>query len=491
MKAYCFFSVHEFLFRQVAERIQPLGVELSGFVWAKHQEDAIKGRGATYDPLLVFTRDILPKCDDGQPADMAWLARRERELGISIQRMLAAERHLLAGRSHEQLMRMAEVALREIGDAYDRIKPDFAFSEDVACFFSYVHWALARERGFPYWCIGGVRLPYRITVYTEAPQHWDGVVHAYNAIRARGLSDAERREAEEYVTKFVQRPTRPTGMETRAKQVRIEKTDVSRFTQAVSRYFSDPHDPTMRNPARIAYGRIQRMARVRIADAMHIFDRPVSGERYVLYPIHFQPEASTLVQAPLYLDQVALLEEIAKSLPIDHRLYVKEHLSNRGRRPLGFYNAIKAIPSVRLLGPDEDTFALIRSASVIAVITGTVGWEGLMFGKPVVAFGDAFFDRLPHVYRARDVPKDGWYELFRRAATEHREDRDALLAWVSAMHQGSYPGFIANPNTFPYVQDLDNIENVTNALIERAGIKRASAAGGAHGRRATSTKQAE
>ena len=55
--------------------------------------------------LIVFSRDVLPLADDGTPPDIAWLEKREAELGVSIQRMLSAERHLLKGRTHEQMGR--------------------------------------------------------------------------------------------------------------------------------------------------------------------------------------------------------------------------------------------------------------------------------------------------------------------------------------------------------------------------------------------------
>src|SRR5688572_6240285 len=113
MKAYIFFSVHEELFHRVAERLRDHGVdEFSGFAWSPFQLAKISGRGIDYDSSVVFTRDLLPSGDDGAPADIAWLQQRERELGTSIQRMLASERHLLKGRTFEQTMRLAEVSLR-------------------------------------------------------------------------------------------------------------------------------------------------------------------------------------------------------------------------------------------------------------------------------------------------------------------------------------------------------------------------------------------
>jgi capsule polysaccharide export protein KpsC/LpsZ len=196
------------------------------------------------------------------------------------------------------------------------------------------------------------------------------------------------------------------------------------------------------------------------------------GERYVLYPIHFQPEASTLVQAPYYLDQAALIEDMSKSLPVGYQLYVKEHVSNRGRRPLSFYKKLRETFGVRLLGPDEDTWTLIRDAAAVAVITGTVGWEGLLFGKPVVTFGDVFYNECSLTHRAGLVPKDQWHELFRKAIFEHTHEEDRLLEFVAAIRQSSRPGFLKNPNTFPAVMEPENVERIADALAWGAGLQR-------------------
>jgi hypothetical protein len=471
MNAYIFLSVHEELFRRMAQRLVLRGVtSFSGFAWSEQQRRAISGHGIDFDPLLVYTRDLLPACNDGQPPDLSWIRKREHELGISIQRMLAADRHLLRGRSFEQIMRMVEVSLREIAAVFERAYPSFVFSEDISCFHSYLHFALARERGIKFWSIGSARVPKRISVYSSGLQRSERLEQIFAELRQRGLSAAERQAAEEYVSAFRSRPVRPSGMATRAKRPGFELSDLAVLRQAATRYFGDRGDPTAVGPLQAMGQRVRRIARVAATDARGLFERAVPGEKYVLYPIHFQPEASTLVQAPLYVDQVNLLREIAASLPIDHRLYVKEHVSNRGRRSLEFYDQIKAIPSVRLLGPDEDTWMLIREASVIAVITGTVGWEGLLFDKPVVTFGDVFFNLVPQVYRAGRAHKDDWFRIFDDAASRHRPDPDVVLCLVSAIFQAAYPGFMGNPSSFPEALEPENIEMLTDALAREVGL---------------------
>ena len=340
----------------------------------------------------------------------------------------------------------------------------------MSCFHSYAHFVLARERGIKYWSITSGRLPRRVAVYSQAPQMPEQLDRRFHDLQERGLSATERELAESYVTTFRDRPTRPTGMDTRAKQPKIERGDAARIADAAARYFADRDNPTAIPPWRAVKQRLLRMTRVVAIDVLEVFEQPVEGERYVLYPIHLQPEASTLVQAPMYVDQVALLRDIAASLPIGLRLYVKEHVSNRGRRPLEFYEAIREIPSVRLLGPDTNTWSLIQNASAVAVITGTMGWEALLFERPVITFGKVFYNHHPSVLRASEAPKDRWFELFTKATTSQVIDREATLAMVTALHQVTHPGFIGNPSSFPEVVEATNIEQLVNALAVEIGL---------------------
>ncbi|MEC7520535.1 MAG: hypothetical protein VYE22_11750 [Myxococcota bacterium] len=465
MKAYCFFSVHIELFDRVARELRATGhaTSVSGFAWGRHVLKTIDASDVPYQraEIVSFTRDIVPRLAEG-PVDYAFLERRERELGISLRRAIAAERHLLEGRTYEQVLRLVQVGLEVIGDALDRIQPDYIFTEDISCLMSTLHWALARERDIPFWCVGSARLTNRLSVYRSGFQNWERVLARYAELET--LTDAQAELARAFVAGFRDRPRRPTGMQTRSRVPVPSKGDVRQLVRATAAHLRDRRDPTAVSGARAIGQRLTRWQRMARAKGGDIFEAPVEGERFVLFPIHFQPEASTLVQAPMYLNQLALIEDIARSLPVGVRLYVKEHLSNRGRRPLSFYRDIKRVCGTRLLGPDEDTWALIQRAEAIAVITGTMGWEGLLYDKPVVVFGDAFYAHLPGVYRALDEPKDRWFALFSRAMTEHEPDHEALHRYIVALHETSFPGFMKNPNTFPQVLAPENVSAIAAAL---------------------------
>lgn len=133
------------------------------------------------------------------------------------------------------------------------------------------------------------------------------------------------------------------------------------------------------------------------------FKKPDYQDDYILFPLHFQPEASTCVYARKYENQMLFLEQLAKSIPAGKKLYVKEHAVRQGHRPLEFYRELGKYPQIRLIGPDTDAHELIRHSSFLIVLTSTMGYEALMYGKPVFVCGSCFFERFSGARRIYDV----------------------------------------------------------------------------------------
>lgn len=114
-------------------------------------------------------------------------------------------------------------------------------------------------------------------------------------------------------------------------------------------------------------------------------------KHFVFYPLHVDPEASTMVLSPWHTDQINVIESLAKSVPSEMIVVVKEHAPMLGRRPRGFYKKISQIPRVVLLGPEHSGLSLVQQAKLTAVITGTAAWEAIRLGRPALIIGDSPF----------------------------------------------------------------------------------------------------
>ena len=113
----------------------------------------------------------------------------------------------------------------------------------------------------------------------------------------------------------------------------------------------------------------------------------LTGQDYVYYASHYEPEMSVAAASPTITDQLAVVESLSKSLPAGWTVAVKEHIPMLGRRPRGYYNRLKAMPNVKLISPYADGFLLLKSCRAVVTLTGTVGTEAILLGRPVVFLG--------------------------------------------------------------------------------------------------------
>lgn len=117
-----------------------------------------------------------------------------------------------------------------------------------------------------------------------------------------------------------------------------------------------------------------------------------------------QPEATTSPFAGVYVDQILAVQMIASELPKNYYIYVKEHPSQTDLcRDAEFYKELLAIPQVRLIPREYNTFDLINNSVAVATATGTAGWEGLFRKKPVLLFGHCFYQYIRGVFMIRTI----------------------------------------------------------------------------------------
>lgn len=140
------------------------------------------------------------------------------------------------------------------------------------------------------------------------------------------------------------------------------------------------------------------------------FEAPNEKDDYVYMPLHLIPESTTFVKAPFYINELNIIEQVSKSLPIGWKLYVKEHQAMLGERSYDFYKMIKRFPNVKLVQINyyKDPKPWIEKAKGVITITGTGAYESAMLGKKTIIFGDVPFKLIEGISRVNsfeDLPK--------------------------------------------------------------------------------------
>lgn len=121
---------------------------------------------------------------------------------------------------------------------------------------------------------------------------------------------------------------------------------------------------------------------------------------YVYFPLHYQPERTTMPEGGAFEDQRLAIRMISAAMPAGWSVYVKEHPSQLAGDPRmeaekgrssRYYRDLAAIRDVQLVDMAVGSHELIDASKAVATITGTAGWEALVRGKPVFVFGDAWY----------------------------------------------------------------------------------------------------
>lgn len=227
-------------------------------------------------------------------------------------------------------------------------------------------------------------------------------------LRFRASQAADRRWAEDVLEKFhgaYHRPALKIAARNLKDTIRLLKPHASQFVELLRRSYLDRGNVFSRYtiPRVIA-----KYLRRRINMITLNWTRPWSppgNSPFCIYALHTQPESSIDVAGSFFSDQIALITFIARSLPVSHELYVKIHPTDVDGKSLAFYKQIKKVPAVRLIHDDVDSRTLIAKADIIFTLTGTMGHEGGLMGKPVITFARNYYNDLPTVYYCDNPPE--------------------------------------------------------------------------------------
>jgi len=160
---------------------------------------------------------------------------------------------------------------------------------------------------------------------------------------------------------------------------------------------------------------------------------------YAFFPLHKEPEVTLLVYSRPFMNQIEVIRNLARSLPVGMRLVVKEHPACVGYRPLQYYRKLLEIPNVSLAPPELESRSALQHASLVCIISGSIGLEALVLEKPVVHLGRVPFEILPDSMIRRIRDPEQMPATIQEMLSFHRHDEDALVSFVGAVIDFSVP----------------------------------------------------
>ena len=165
---------------------------------------------------------------------------------------------------------------------------------------------------------------------------------------------------------------------------------------------------------------------------------PDYNDCYVVHFLHYQPEATTCPGGDIFVDQRLCIELLLKNLPLDYKVYVKEHPSQFVRHMIGhtgrmrdLYDDLVKNDRVKLISTKYDSFELMKHSKAVSTVTGTVGWEAIARQKPVIAFGLCWYENFTKgVLRIKDEDTASKIQQF---IEKYHFDEHSLLAYLASI----------------------------------------------------------
>ncbi|MBR0694881.1 capsule biosynthesis protein [Bradyrhizobium lablabi] len=199
------------------------------------------------------------------------------------------------------------------------------------------------------------------------------------------------------------------------------------------------------------FGHNLRHARVHAAMALNAtrlkkLYRPMPDAPFVYYPLHVPADMALTLRSPEYLDQVATIDFLLRTIPDTHLLVVKEHPAQIGAiSSHRFFELARRFDNFVLLPPQTNNYAVLARADAVVSVNSKSGAEAVLLGKPVLVMGDAFYRTCPLVFtadRLKDVP-----QRLRDALSAPPFDPAEAAPYFETAWRRSVPGelYIDNP----------------------------------------------
>lgn len=193
------------------------------------------------------------------------------------------------------------------------------------------------------------------------------------------------------------------------------------------------------------------------------------SKSYMYFPLQAEPERELYIQAPYFTDQIALIKNIAKSIPVNYVLYVKEHpvmKKHAGWRELTFYKQLLDLPNVVLIHPSVDSHELIKHCDLVLTISGDAAFESGFYKIPSVVFSDPDYAILSYVFQVERIND---LSLTINKALEHIFDSSELIKFVNYLDKNSFEfdrvGYFTDLNNYFYYAGFSDEVKISDSKM--------------------------
>jgi hypothetical protein len=194
---------------------------------------------------------------------------------------------------------------------------------------------------------------------------------------------------------------------------------------------------------------------------------------FVFVALQCEPERQTCPAGGVFGNQYLMIDMLSKLVPQGWKIYVKEHVSQfkvyqaaERAKPVEFYNMIASMPNVQLVPLTYTSFELIDKARASATVSGTVGWESVVRGKPTLLFGYAWYRDCKGVFITHTV--ENCKKAIHEIKNGYQVDLNEVKCFARVVERCSVKGYTHKKKykEMNTISRKENAENLARAIHE-------------------------
>lgn len=262
-------------------------------------------------------------------------------------------------------------------------------------------------------------------------------VHCYNSNQYVNLSDLGAYDTSKNICKSI---SEKNGIKSQKKQnnMFIYFNKIASMIQLLPKYLDSRHKYQYMFGIKRNYnltkciGNIIFIYKLKKDYLRYSTDIIANNEKYVLYALHFEPEAS-IMNRTIYNNQIYNIKMLSKSIPRGWTLYIKEHphqfnysIIKHGfidqnlsqYRNKSYYSELIKLPNVKLLdyrisasllltnNKDKKSSQKINgNLQAVVTINGTIALECMQHQVPLILFdsNSALYMKIPEVFNVKSM----------------------------------------------------------------------------------------
>ena len=193
---------------------------------------------------------------------------------------------------------------------------------------------------------------------------------------------------------------------------------------------------------------------------------------YVFVALQCEPERQTCPVGGVFGNQYLMIDLLSKVVPEGWKIYVKEHPSQfkayqmvERAKTVESYDLIASTPKVKLVPLTYSSFNLIDHAQATATVSGTVGWESVVRGKPTLLFGHSWYEDCKGIFVTHTV--EDCKKAIQKIENGYRANMDEIKCFARIVESCSVRGYIDRLyEKMNLIPPEENVENLARAILE-------------------------